>query len=79
MDIETAQQVIAALCLSHSTFRPLGEPTLTPTGARIEFMQPKVSMATVATWFESAGVLATMVGVTNCYATVPTWIAEFRR
>lgn len=79
MSVEEAQTVVAALCLSHSTFRPMGEPTLTPTGARIEFMQPKVSMATVATWFEGAGVLATMVGVTNVYAAVPTWIAEFRR
>lgn len=79
MDIETAQQVIAALCLSHTGFKPFGEPTLTPTGARIEFMQPKVSMATVAEWFTGAGVRTTMVGVTNVYATVPTWIAEFRR
>lgn len=79
MDLQTAKQIIAAVCLSHSTFRPLGEPTLTPSGARIEFMQPKVSMATVAVWFAEAGVYATTVGVTNCYASVPTWIAEFRR
>jgi hypothetical protein len=79
MSIEEAQQIIANLCLSHDKFRPLGEPTLTPGGARIEFMKPDVDPKTIAVWFGNAGVTMTMCGVENCYATVPIWIAEFRR
>ncbi len=79
MDIETAQQVVATLCLSHKTFRPLGEPTLTPTGAKVQFAKVAVDLKTVFTWFEAAGVTATMIGVSDLYAAVPTMVAEFRR
>lgn len=78
MSIEDCQQVIANLCLSHKKFRPLGEPTLTTHGGRIEFMQCDVSMAQVAVWFTNAGVTVTLCGVENCYAEVPTWICEYR-
>lgn len=79
MSVEDAQQVVANLCLSHKTFKPLGEPTLTPGGARITFMKVDVDPKTIAVWFGNAGVIATMIGVENVYAATPTMIAEFRR
>lgn len=79
MDIETAQQIIAAVCHQHATFRPLSAPTPTVGGWRVTFEQVSVSMDTVAKWFGSAGAVATMVGIENVYADVPTMIAEFRR
>lgn len=79
MSIEEAQQIVASLCLTHKKFKPLAEPTLTTHGARIQFARIDVDMATVATWFTKAGVVATLIGVENVYAAVPTWIAEFRR
>lgn len=79
MSLEEAQNIIVSLCLTHKTFKPLAEPTLTTHGAKIQFAKVNVDPQTIAVWFSKLGVTATLIGVENVYAAVPTMICEFRR
>ncbi len=62
MTADNAQATVKWLTDNHKTFRPVGNPELTPRGARVLFADTKQDLKSVSGWFADAGVVALYVG-----------------
>ncbi len=78
MNIEQAKATIAVIAKKNKAFRPVGEPTLTPRGARIQFAVPDVKPEAVSVWFQNAGAWPLMIGFQDLYYNGGTMYAEFQ-
>lgn len=75
---EAAAAIATVVAATKGKFKPLGEPTLTPRGASIEFERVSVSPDAVCNWFKDCGYLVTMIAYDGVYGKQPFMVLEWR-
>ena len=78
MTYDRAIEVIKCLKARHKAFKPIGNPVITANGARIQFAVTPQKPEAVISWFEGAGVYASMIGFEDVYDNGGTMYAIFR-